>query len=204
MSITRVAVGEKVRAAKVNELVDNANLTGLVGVIPGSVSGSGVSFDSTTGIISFSSATSITVDDCFTSDFRNYRIFGESTGTAATYLFQFRNGSSTVSTANYDRTELLARNGAVSSSTNVGGTSWTLIGFSNTLIQWDMDLSAPNVAVPTTALSRAGTHGNPAASSTSNGIVQNYLTHRLSTAYEGFVLTLSGAQSGTLRVYGYN
>jgi hypothetical protein len=176
---------------------------GYVPMVPTAVSGSGVSVNAV-GLVSFASSTSIVVDGCFTSAFRNYRVEFESSGTAATVLFQFRLGGSTISTANYDRTELLARNAGVSSSTSLAGTSWTLLGFANTLIHGDVDISAPFVATATTALTRAGTHANPAASNISNGIVQNYLTHRLATAYDGFVITLSGAQSGTLRVFGKN
>ena len=203
MPIGDVAVGEQVRASKTNEIIDVVNRVGLVGVVPGSVSGTGVTVDAV-GVVSVSGSTDIAVNNCFTSEFRNYRIFGESTGTAATAIFNFRNNTTDVTTANYDRTELLARNGAVSSSTNVAGSGWTIIGFANTLMQWDIDISAPNLAVPTTALSRGFVHSNPAVQNTSNGMVQNGLSHRLSTAYNGFRIVLSNNQSGTIRVYGYN
>lgn len=180
----------------------NTYLQAIASVVP-DVSGSGVSIDTATGIISFSSATSVVVDNCFTTDYRNYRINIESTGTAATLIMNLR-ASGTNSTTNYDRTELLARNATVSSSTNLNGTGATVIGFANTLIQADIEISGAALALPTTILTRAGTHGNPAASSTSNGLVTNYITHRPSTAYDGFELTYSNAQSGTIRIYGYN
>jgi hypothetical protein len=154
------------------------------------------------GAVTFSSATVVSLNGVFTSDFRDYRITISSSGTAATVLFNLRSSGSNNTSSVYDRTELLARNGGSTSSTTAGGTSWTIIGFANTLIKADIDLSAPAVAVETTAISRGGTHGNPATSSTSNGLVLNYLTHRTASAYDGFTITFSNSQSGVITVSG--
>lgn len=180
----------------------NTYLQAIASVVP-DVAGSGVSIDTATGIISFSSATSIVVDNCFTTDYRNYRINIESTGTAANLTFNLR-ASGTNSATNYDRTELLARNGTVTSGTTLDQTGAIINGMVNTLHQCDIEVSGAALALPTTILSRAGVHANPAASSTSNGLTTNYITHRPSTAYDGFELTYSNAQSGTIRIYGYN
>lgn len=171
-----------------------------VKIIPNSVSGSGVSL-SADGDVTFTSATSIGVLGCFSSDFRNYRIYYDSSGTAATLSFRLLVGS-TPSTTNYDRTELVARNATVSSSTVLNGTSGTIIGFANTLMQADIDISGPNLAIPTTMLTRGAVHANPAVQNTANGLVTNYITHRPSTAYNGFDFTLSNAQSGQITIYG--
>lgn len=176
---------------------------GLVPIVPTSVAGTGVSLNAATGLITTSSSTAVNINGCFTSAFRNYRIFLESTGTAATVVVTLR-ASGTDSITNYDRTELLARNATVSSSTNLNGASATVIGFANTLIQADIDLSGPQVAVPTTMLTRGGVHSNPAVQNTSNGLVTNFISHRPSTSYDGITITYSAAQSGTIRVYGYN
>ena len=180
----------------------NTYLQAIASIVP-SVSGSGVSVDTATGIISFTSATSIIITSAFSSDYRNYRINVESTGTASTLVFVLRSGS-TNSVTNYDRTEILARNATVSSATSLNGTSALVMGISNILIQGDVELSAPAVAVPTTMITRFGNHANPAVSSTANGIVINYVTHRPSTSYDGLEMTYSAAQTGTIRIYGYN
>lgn len=175
---------------------------GTAPVIPTSVAGAGTSLNVVTGLISFTSATNVEVDGCFTSAFRNYRIVVESTGTAANVAITLRTSGGVDSVTNYDRTELLGRNATASSSTSLNGANAILIGFANTLFQSSLEISGPQLAIPTTMLTVSGIHANPAASSTSNGIVANYITHRPSTSYAGFALRYSAAQSGTVRVYG--
>ena len=199
---TSAVVGGKVTAAIFNELVDAVNSVGLIRVVPTSVSGSGVTV-ATTGLVTFTSATEINVNGCFTSAWRNYRIVCESTGTAGNHIVNLRDGTTNITTG-YDRTENLSRNGTTSSSTSLNGSGWGVMGLSNTLVQWDMEISAPQLAVATTGLSRGGSHSNPAVSNTSNGLTLNYLTHRTATAYDGLRLIIGAAQTGTLQVYGYN
>ncbi len=199
--VTRVAVGEKVRAAKVNELVDLVNLIGMVGVIPTSVAGTGVARDATTGVISLTNATTVTIDGAFTSAFRNYRIVLDSAGTAATHAFYLR-ASGTNSIEGYDNTELVARNATVTSSTVLNQAGWLLLGWAQTDAAWTLDLFNPQLALPTRAIMAGGSHANPAAVSTANGFVSRYLSHRPTTAYDGLVIEFSAAQTGVLRVYG--
>lgn len=180
----------------------NTYLQAIASVIP-EVSGTGVSVDTATGIVSFTSATSIIVTGAFSEAYRNYRINLESTGTAASVTFVLRSGS-TNSATNYDRTEIVGRNSTVTSATTLNGTSVIVMGLVNTLVQGDIELSGPALTVPTTMISRFGNHANPAVSNTSNGIIICYVTHRPSTSYDGFEVTYSAAQTGTLRVYGYN
>lgn len=201
MTVTRVAVGEKVRAAKVNEIVDEVNLIGYRGSIPTSVSGSGVAFDSTTGVVTFTNATSMVINGVFTSAFRNYRIVLDSTGTAATHAFNLR-ASGTNSITGYDNTELVARNATVTSNTLLNQAGWVLLGWAQTNAAWTLDLFDPQLALPTRAIMAGGSHANPAALSTANGFVSRYLSHRPTTAYDGIVIEFSAAQTGVLRVYG--
>lgn len=175
---------------------------GTVAVVPTSVSGSGVTADAF-GLVTFTGATTVIVNGCFTSSFRNYRVVCEATGSAGSHLVNLRAGASN-DTSLYDRTENLARNGTVSSATTLNGSNWAVVGAANTLVQWEMDISAPQLAVATTGLSRGGSHSNPAVSNVSNLLAINYLTHRTASAYDGLRVTISAAQSGTLRVYGYN
>lgn len=180
----------------------NTYLQAVASIIP-QVSGTGVSVDTATGIVSFSSATSIIITDAFSSAYRNYRINLESTGTASSFAFVLRDGS-TNSTTGYDRTEILARNATVASATSVNQANANVMGIANTLIQGDIELSGPAIAVSTTAICRFGNHSNPAVQNTSNGITINYVTHRPTDTYDGLEITYSAAQSGTIRIYGYN
>jgi len=199
---TLAVVGGKVTADLFNQLVNEVNSIGLIGMKPTSVSGSGVTVDAV-GMVTFTSATTVIVDGCFTSSFRNYRVVCEATGTAGNHLVNLRAGGSNDTSA-YDRTENLARNATVSSATTLNASNWAVVGVSNTLVQWDMEISAPQLAVATTGLSRGGSHSNPAVSNVFNVLALNYLTHRTASAYDGLRVTISAAQSGTLRVYGYN
>jgi hypothetical protein len=180
----------------------NTYLQAIASIVP-SVSGSGVSVDTSSGLVSFTTATSVIVSNAFTSDYRNYRINMESTGTAANVVINLRAGS-TNSITNYDRTVIRARNATVVSATSLNNASGNLIGFDNTVFQCDIEVSSPASEAPTTMISRAGVHANPAVSSTANGIDIVYHTHRPSEAYDGFNITYSAAQTGTIRIYGYN
>jgi hypothetical protein len=180
----------------------NTYLQAVASMVP-EVSGTGVTVDTATGIVTFASATTISINDAFSTNYRNYRINLESSGTAATVVFRLR-AANVNSSASYDRTEILARNAGVTSSTTLNAANATVCEIANTLIQGDIEISGPALPIPTTIISRFGAHANPAASSTANGVAINFVTHRPSTAFDGFEIIFSAAQSGTIRIYGYN
>jgi hypothetical protein len=180
----------------------NTYLQAVASMVP-EVSGTGVTVDTATGIVTFASATTISINDAFSTNYRNYRINLESSGTAATVVFRLR-AATVNSSASYDRTEILARNAGVTSSTTLNAANATVCEIANTLIQGDIEISGPALPIPTTIISRFGAHANPAASSTANGVAINFVTHRPSTAFDGFQIIFSAAQSGTIRIYGYN
>lgn len=203
MAIASVAVGQRITASKLNEIIAAVNaigvtqMTGLTVAYTGTAASMG-----SDGRVTFSSVTDLTVYGLSTA-YDDYQFRLSSSGNASTVLMQTTNGSGTPSSAAvYDRTENVARNGGVTSSTSVGQTSWTVLGFANTLIQLDISVSGLRDARPTTAFSRAGTHANPAVSSTANGVVTNLLSHRNATSYSGIKFTFSDVQSGTLRILG--
>jgi len=180
----------------------NTYLQAVASMVP-EVSGTGVTVDTATGIVTFASATTISINDAFSTNYRNYRINLESSGTAATVVFRLR-AATVNSSASYDRTEILARNAGVTSFTKLNDSNATVCEIANTLIQGDIEISGPALPIPTTIISRFGAHANPAASSTANGVAINFVTHRPSTAFDGFQIIFSAAQSGTIRIYGYN
>lgn len=177
----------------------------MVDAIPTSVAGTGVTLNTTTGLVTFTSTTALRLNGCFTSAFRNYRIVFDATGTAATAALNL--GVAGVdSTTGYDITENLARNGVVSSSTALNATAWAITGATggNTTHAGVIEVFVPAIARETRIISMVGSHANPAVSSVANALKIGYGTHRPTTAYDGFVLSFSAAQSGTVQVMGVN
>jgi hypothetical protein len=181
--------------------------TGLRTVIPTSVtvgSGSG-SYNSTTGYITFTGATSINVNGCFTSSFTNYKILvyeiGSSlTGTAV--KFRLRQSGS-------DSTGLYYQNGITQASNLSAGAYylansawWDLYppppgpNYGNTSIE----VFQPNLALRTT--------GNFVAMgfNTAVGMASGGLMHDSASIYDGFSLVTNSAATftGKMKVFGYN
>lgn len=150
------------------------------------------------------SGTSIDFDDVFTSDFDMYRLLITGYGSAASVAFQFRASGSVISTNNYDKTDHIGRNGGTSSGTTTAASSWLLHPLANVFVHVAADLFAPALARQSSIMVESGTHSNPAASNTANGIIHTFLTHRLATAYDGFRLTFGASQAGRVSVFGYN
>lgn len=176
--------------------------SGITPIVPASVAGSGVSVDSR-GIITFSSATSIIVNGCFGSIFREYRVHFDGSGSSANVNFNLR-ASGTNSITAYDITQNLAQNGSVTSTTLVNQTAASIFPFSNTFCQAQIELVNPAGVAFTRMTVNGGMHGNPAIQNTNNGLRTAYISHRVSAAYDGFEITLSAAQSGRVRVYAYS
>lgn len=177
----------------------------MVDAIPTSVSGAGVTLNATTGLVTFATSTTVNVNGCFTSAFRNYRIVFDATGTASTIAMTVRNAGVDSGTF-YDLTENLARNATVSSSTALNAAAWALSGATggNTIHAGTVEVFAPAIARETRIISMVGSHANPAVSSVANALKMGYGTHRTASAFDGFTLTFSAAQSGTIQVIGIN
>lgn len=167
---------------------------------PTSVAGTGVTIGAQ-GDIVLSSSTAVTVNGVFTSNFRVYEIFYDTSGSAASITMQLRASGVTNSTG-YDLTENLARNATATSSTVLNQASWSISGGANTRHAGQVRIYAPFVALETAITANTGVHANPAASSTANASKISYGTHRTAAAYDGFVLTFSAAQSGQITVMG--
>lgn len=171
-------------------------------IIP-TVSGTGVSVDATTGLVTFTSATVITVDGAFLSAFRKTKISLQSLNNSGTATMIFRTAAPADDTSSkYDRTEILARNATVASATSVSQSSWTLVGVANTLVHAELEFVGAAAASPTTGFLKVGVHSNPAVQNTSNIFDEFYLTQQESTAFGGFKITFTAACSGTIRITG--
>lgn len=170
-------------------------------IYPTSVAGTGTSLSGAK--VAASSATSISVNGCFTTDFYAYEIHVDLTCSGAAVLgLTMRASGSNAATA-YDE----QHNGTVNATNFPGqalnGTSVPLnaqafVGKINGRIElWN-----PATAVATTGLALIGGAANPMT--TSAALVQPmFIQHRTGTAYDGFTITPStGNLTGTVSIVG--
>ena len=175
-----------------------AEIAGLKLIVPSSVAGSGVSV-SASGKVTFTAATSVSVNGCFTSSYDNYLIVCRaSMSTNVSAFYRLRASGTDNSTANsYVGQVIYADN------TTVGGAR-TTENQGRVMGSFDTDTNGvhfyvygPNLAQPTAARSVAVSDYQSAY------IVDYASTHNQSTAYDGFSFLVSGATwSGSLCVYG--
>ena len=144
----------------------------------------------------FSAVSSVSVDDCFTSDYENYRILIEMTASAGADLaFRYRLSGTDASGANsYVQQRVVGFSTTVftdnhSNTYGYGGGIQTVAGLS------EFEIRSPALAI-TTKISQKG--GSTAATGVSTGY------HTAATAYDGItVYPTTGNITGTLRIYGY-
>ena len=206
MTVSVVAVGGKITASKQNEIIAEVNRMGLQYVIP-TVAGSGVSVDAT-GLVSFTAASSIIVNGCFSGSYANYRVVWDipttSTNNAMTMRLRF---AGTDAATAYDRLVLGGTGAAATASVanNLNQTSWQVAAATTSQHHSTLELWRPAVAVATVGVLVGMGTTNPPTAAATFATQQANLFHRTATAYDGFSLTPStGTFTGTLRVYGYN
>jgi hypothetical protein len=181
------AAGEVLTAADLNAYA------GLVYVTGGTVSGT----------------TTLSVNNCFTSQFDNYRIVFsrmEVQTVGRAFRFRLRASGSDASGANYDYAFRGLTSGAASRDTNVAGSTFTEVGVyldtyaATELGNSTVDIMSPAIAKYTYGLINA--NGWETAFFTRAGS----FGHFVATAYDGFTVYLSGSgnMGFTWRVYGYN
>jgi hypothetical protein len=152
----------------------------------------------------FSGVSSHSVNNCFTSTYRYYRIlcdFTEAFTTNRNLLFRLR-ASSTDSTASYNAVDVYGYNAVVGAETDVQGTDEFFlggVGANMTLGHFKADLFAPQLAAPTgIQWGLAGYQSASFFSYTGIGV------HTASTSYDGFTIYTSSENiTGTIKVYGY-
>lgn len=204
MALSLASVGSKITAAFINAIIGLVNRQGSTAVIPTSVSGTGVTLGAG-GKVSFTGSSFVVVNGCFTSDFDTYRIEVDSTSSgAATYTWVMRLAGTNATTA-YD----LQTNATVNA-TNFPAQSLNQAAFTMNAqafagqVNMTIDLYNPALAVATTGLATVGGAANP-MTTTAALIQQSFLSHRTTTAYDGFRLSAStGTMAGSIRIYGKN
>lgn len=205
MALSLATVGAKITASFVNAIVARVNRQGLTSIIPTSVAGTGVTLNSTTGVVSFSASSTITINGAFTSEFKNYKIIANPYG-SATGLSLFANlclaGVANVVTYYYGGSSNAAGSATLTAHTGSNLTKWDVgrihlnPGFSFTA----MDIFSPQTSGQTTIdfCNFGDTGGGPIAIKASG-------MHLASVSYDGIQFTLSsGSITGTIQIYGYN
>ena len=151
-------------------------------------------------------ATVIAVNNCFSSDYTNYRVLISPLGVSAAsdIRIKLRIGT-TPSSTEYYMTNVFASGGSISSTSENNQTSWrgmfTGASFAN-YAALTFDIFSPNVATQTRYIMQSsGWDGSSVINRSANGF------HFVGSAYDGFELlsTTGGANiTATISVYGYN
>jgi hypothetical protein len=204
MGISYVAVGAKITAATTNAIIQVANEPGLTSVIPTSVAGTGVTVGPN-GVVTFTGASSVSINGCFSAAFDNYLIEFTLTTSAAAGINVSLRLSGTDSSTGYDSQRFTAINSTAAAVQSLSGTSWVGsggLGNINARQAGELVLYGPALAVATVGLIRTLVISNPMT--TASGIYHGGLGHQSASAYDGLTLAPgAGNITGTLRIYGY-
>jgi hypothetical protein len=205
MAISLVTVGGKITATLTNLVITRANAQGTTGIVPTSVAGSGVSVGSN-GVVTFTAATAVSVNGCFTSSYDRYQIVFDFTTSGAAALNVTLRASGTDSSTGYDSQRSTAVNATAAAAQSLSAANWIgsgAIGITGARHSGDILIYNPALAVATTALIRNSIIPNPMT--TASGLYSGALGHQTASAYDGFTFTPgTGNITGTIRVYGLN
>ena len=174
----------------------SASSPGMVLITPTSVAGSGVTLSG--GAVSFSAATTVSVNGCFTASYDNYRFQLVTTASSADTQLNYRSRVSGTdnSSTNYNSQMLQGATSTAAASASTGATSWRFsdIGSANENI-CSGDIFSPFIS--------RGTAFNNVRYSSAGSSAINAGAMTVTTSYDGFtVFPAAGNITGTLRIYG--
>jgi hypothetical protein len=173
-----------------------AEIAGLKLIVPSSVAGSGVSV-SASGKVTFTAATSISVNGVFSATYDNYLAVVQYKFAAASNTAIRVRASGTDATTNYTYQSLEASNTTVAGERGSIGNAFA--GDAGT------DTSGIHIYFYGPYLSQATALRTVTVSSRNGGRILDFAnTHSTASAYDGFTLYPTGATNGTgtLTVYG--
>jgi hypothetical protein len=173
------------------------NTPGMKLVVPTSVAvGSGSGSVATQGTVTFSGASSVSINGCFTSTYDNYMILIDSTfgTTSGTMQARMRLSGTDNSESLYVRQFMRGTSTSVATNTDTK-TFFDCGDLSNTYrTKFKLELNQPAAAVVTTAQSN-GSHAGY--------INTTFLVHNKSVAYDGITIYPdTSTLTGTVRIYG--
>lgn len=180
---------------------------GLVPIVPTSInqSGGSASYDSTTGLITFTGTTALRANGVFTSTYNYHRVVLRirNVGSTGNYSVQAKFSASTVdSSVNYDNAAVafLASTGG---SQNLGGLNGTQFYAGRVYDSGVETVSVIDIA--SAALAENTTWSGSFIGSYPSDLQQTVTggRHRVATAYDGFYWASNNC-TGTMKVYGYN
>jgi hypothetical protein len=189
-----------VKGLKVGSLNTSDDVSGLIKVVPTSISvGSGSGSVDSNGNVTFSGASSISLNGCFTSTYTNYRIVTRwsSSANGNNLGLKMRSGTTDTTGSDYYGNDFymgIASSTLVGGNTNAGASLYC--GVAETIIFGQtIDVFNPFESTRTSFL--GGTYANA-------WWVQFGGQHALTNSYDGitFLNRSSGTMSGTIRVYG--
>jgi hypothetical protein len=203
-SIVAYSVGDTYTQTVSDAKYVNKNVGGLNLVIPSSVSvGSGTGVVSANGEVTFTGASTVSINGAFTSAYQNYKVIFNAYGSSAQNAFmKFRDSSGDVSTAYYG-------GGWYVSISGTSGTSGIRSNGTEMYFQqvWT-DSNQRNMLNFELQRSPSGTQGSVMGSAWDNGNGFHYTFgyHRNGmTNLSGLTFyPASGNLTGTIRIYGYN
>jgi hypothetical protein len=149
----------------------------------------------------FTSATTVTIDNIFTSDFRNYliKIVGNATSGSGVSS-QLRVGGVAAATNYNVQSAEMINTTAWTVATSTAQTSFGTGSFAAAQGAIDLQIYAPAVAGQTNFLSTVSYAG---ATATVPGYQLRSGNHSTATAYDGIAINFTVAATGTYTVYGY-
>jgi hypothetical protein len=180
---------------------------GLVPIVPSSIAvGSGTATVSGTGAVSFNAITSVSLNNVFSSSYRNYRMtLSVPVSSALTSVaIRFRTGTTDNSANSYFQYWTIKRiTGATQDNTGGPSTSYALMSKSSTYSYgvWSGDIMSPNIS------NQATTANGIAMSADGTGSYNliNTVLFDPNTSFDGItIISTSGTITGAVSVYGYN
>lgn len=180
---------------------------GLVPIVPSSIAvGSGTASVGTTGAITFTGVSSVSLNNVFSSSYRNYRMtLSVPVSSALTSVsIRFRTGTTDNSSNLYYQYWTLKRiTGTLQDNSGGPSTSYALLSknSTNNLGTWTGDIMSPNVTSQSTNATGL------AVGSDGSGSYNLFSTvlFDATTAFDGLtILSSSGTMTGSVSIYGYN
>ena len=195
--------GETATAADMNtEIRDNMNALNNSGaltlILPTSVAGTGVTL--TGGKVTYSGASAVSVNGCFSAAFDNYVILisGNARSAVVDGLMRLRAAGTDATASVYSDIRDSSAASASIVATRTANATWIVDCGGQPLTDTRIELFSPALA--------AATHGSYVADSAPTlTVAKGAVYHSAATAFDGFTyFPTSGTIGGTLRVYGYN
>lgn len=154
-------------------------------------------------LTSFSAVTSVIVNNCFSSDYESYLVILRYSTTLTSGINLTLRAGGVNTTTNYNRQDLTASSGTVSSTRTTGGTTFgNIAGSTEGVISSSyLFINGPALASPTSLFSMNAR--NQANSYLEPVLLMSSQNQSSSTAFDGFELTVaSGTTTGNYTVYG--